>query len=80
MASKSSPARTLLALSDNLLSSLRSAVLIGLISRTSTRRCSTTGSLSSASATTSKARSRAPRTRDYGWKALVSMSSEEMTF
>ena len=79
--SKSSPERMLLALWDSPPSSLRSAVLIGLISRTSTRRCSTTGSLSSASATTSKARSRALRTRDDGWKALLLMSSEKkMTF
>jgi hypothetical protein len=59
-----------LALSDNLLSNLRSVVPIGQISQTSTRRCSTTGSLSSASATTSKARSKALRTPNYGMKHL----------
>lgn len=68
---QSSLARTLLAHSDSHLLSPRSAALTGLICRTSTRRCSTTGSLSSASVTTSKARSRAPQTHNYGRNLLT---------
>jgi hypothetical protein len=58
--------------SDSRLSSLRSAVPIGLIYRTSTRKCSTTGLPSSASVTTSKARWKAPRTHNAGGSLLTS--------